>query len=124
MFKTLDLGKETMLGKVFTYKVTLQNLKLGAGLGMTVAILRVPSCLIINFDFLEGIKRNGIVDFYEVRNKNTEIVLYWRQMAPGEVKTFTIDLIQRYNGGCMQKPHTAYPYYNDDQPVWVLAKSA
>jgi hypothetical protein len=63
------------------------------GLGMTLAIVRVPSCLQIDFNFLEGMKRNRIVDFYEVRNYNSEIVLYWRQMLPGQVRTLNIDLV-------------------------------
>lgn len=89
---------------------------------MTLAVVRVPACLTIDFNFLEALKRNKIVDFYEVRNYNSEIVLYWRQMRGGEVKTLSIDLLQRYSGTCAQKPHTAYPYYNSDQPVWVVTK--
>ena len=89
------------------------------GLGMTVAIIRLPSCLQLDFNFLENMKRNRVVDFYEVRNYNSELVLYWRQMMPGKTRSFNVDLIQRYSGQCLQKPHTAYPYYNNDQPVWV-----
>jgi hypothetical protein len=63
------------------------------GLGMVLAILRIPACLQIDFNFLEGLKRNKIVDYYEVQNYNSEIVLYWRQMRPLEVKTVQIDLI-------------------------------
>lgn len=91
------------------------------GLGMIVSIVRVPACLQIDFNFLEGLKRNKLVDFYEVKNFNSEIVLYWRQMRPAEVKTISIDLIQRYGGTCLQKPHTAYPYYNNDQPIWLIS---
>lgn len=94
------------------------------GLGMVVSVVRVPSCLQIDFNYLEAMKRNKLVDFYEIRNFNSEIVLYWRQMRGGEVKTVQVDLIQRYAGGCLQKPHTAYPYYNNDQPIWVLATAA
>lgn len=88
---------------------------------MVVAIVRVPACLQIDFNYLEAVKRNRLVDFYEVRNYNSEIVLYWRQMRPAEVKTLQVDLVQRYSGACLQKPHTAYPYYNDDQPIWIMA---
>lgn len=92
------------------------------GLGMTLAVLRVPACLQVDFNYLEALKRNKVVDFYEVRNFNSEIVLYWRQMQGNETKQVQIDLIQRYAGVCLQKPHTAYPYYNADQPVWVMAR--
>ena len=137
-FVSTDLGNAQSNGKPFTYKITLQNkqkitvpIPMGAdvtklnpevydgGLGMTVAIIRIPACLQIDFNFLENLKRNRIVDFYEVRNFNSEIVLYWRQMFPTQTRTLNIDLIQRYSGTCMQKPHTAYLYYNNDQPLWV-----
>ncbi len=130
------------MGQIFTYKLTLKNNKpytkptpiplknvgnanatsviWDGGLGMSVAIIRVPSCLQIDFNFLENLKRNKLVDFYEVRNYNSEVVFYWRQMSPGQERTLTLDLIQRYSGNCLQKPHTAYLYYNNDQPVWVL----
>ena len=45
---------------------------------MTLAIARIPACLEISFSYLESLKREGIVDFYETRRDNTEIVLYWR----------------------------------------------
>ena len=63
---------------------------------------------------------NNLIAYYEVRNLNSEIVLYWRFMAPGEVKNFNLQFIQRYTGKCYQKPHTAYLYYNDDAPVWFV----
>lgn len=99
-----------MLGKVLTYRLRIENLKkytpgpivrgvmdksmiIDGGLGMTLAVVRVPACLTIDFNYLEALKRNKIVDFYEVRNYNSEIVLYWRQMRGAEVKTLSIDLI-------------------------------
>lgn len=115
-----SLGAENMVGRAFTFNVSLTNLDKVNGTGMTVAIVRPPSCLVIDFNFLEQLKRNNLVAYYEVRNFNSEVVLYWRYLAPAEVKTFTIDFIQRYAGSCNQKPHTAYSYYNDDFPVWIL----
>lgn len=89
---------------------------------MTVAVIRVPSCLSVDFKFLEAMKNNHLIDFYEVRNLNSEIVFYWRQMQGNQTIALSVNLIQTYSGVCLQKPHTAYPYYNNDQPVWVLAK--
>jgi hypothetical protein len=140
-FKIADLGADRSNGKVFSYTITLKNNKTvvlppvnnatpaaagatpiwnGGGLGMTLAVLRVPSCLQVDFTYLENLKRNKKVDFYEVRNFNSEIVLYWRSMAPGATLTTQVNLLHRYGGTCLQKPHNAYPYYNNDQPVWVL----
>jgi hypothetical protein len=80
------LGLDRSQGQVFSYKLVLTNLKKpvgpitmqrgvdatiikpggGGGLGMVLAILRIPACLQIDFNFLEGLKRNKIVDYYEV----------------------------------------------------------
>ena len=122
-FTTADLGLVAKNGKIFTYAATLTNKKSDSGVGMTVAIIRVPSCLDILYDNLELLKRNKQVDYYEIRNQNTEITLYWRAMRPAETKTINIDLIQRFNGQCLQKPHTAYLYYNNDAPIWILPVS-
>jgi len=141
LFDEKQLGLDSMQGRIFTYKLNLTNTKrfvpikpqplndtiaqstirYDGGLGMIVSIVRIPSCLQVDFNFLEGLKRNKFVDFYEVKNFNSEIVLYWRQMRPGETKTLSVDLIQRYSGTCLQKPHNAYPYYNNDQPVWIMS---
>jgi hypothetical protein len=54
------------------------SLVVNGGLGMTVAVVRIPACLSIDFNYLEAMSRNNLVDFYEIRNFNSEIVLYWR----------------------------------------------
>lgn len=90
-------------------------------MGMTLATFRMPSCLDINFDLLETLKNNNVFDQYEIRNANTEIVFYWRQMKPAESKVITLDFVQRFSGDvCYQKPSNAYLFYNDDQPVWTV----
>lgn len=63
---------------------------------MTVAILRVPACLQVNFDHLETLKRNNLIDQYEVRTDTSEIIFYHRDMAPAETKNYSMNLIQRY----------------------------
>lgn len=129
-------------GKVFSYQLTLKNNKpfipptvipmangvvkhspiTTGGLGMTMAILRVPSCLTVDFNYLTALRNNKLIDYYEVRNSNSEIAFYWRQMQGNQTINLNVNLIQTFSGSCIQKPHTAYPYYNNDQPVWVLAK--
>lgn len=114
------MGLEESYGKVFSYDLSLTNLYKEKGQGMTVAILRVPACLQVNFDHLESLKRNREIAQYEVRSDTSEIIFYQRALGPAETKTFSVDLIQRYQGTCLQKPHTAYFYYNNDEPAWVL----
>ena len=84
-------------GKVFSYQLTLKNNKpfipptvipmangvvkhspiTTGGLGMTMAILRVPSCLTVDFNYLTALRNNKLIDYYEVRNSNSEIAFYW-----------------------------------------------
>ena len=68
LFHPLSLGLPSSLGHTFTYNLTLTNIQTHKGLGMTLAIIRVPSCLEIQYDYLEKLKSNHIVDYYEVRN--------------------------------------------------------
>jgi hypothetical protein len=58
------LGNPTMTGKVFTYKATLSNLNKVNGTSMAVSIIRPPSCLSINFNFLEQMLRNNLIAQY------------------------------------------------------------
>jgi len=81
------------LGKVFQYKADISYLDSQKGAGMTVAIIRVPSCLKINFELLEKMRDNADFDMYEVRNNNSEIVLYWRQAVPNFKKSLTFSMI-------------------------------
>ena len=77
------LGKTTTTGKIIAYTYTLTNPSSAKGLGMTLAILRVPSCLQVNFNYLDQMVASKKIAYYEVRNANTEVVFYYRQMAPG-----------------------------------------
>jgi len=59
--------------------MAISNIRSDMGLLMAVAIFRVPSCLAINFDLLDKLQENGLVDYYEIGSLNTEVILYWRQ---------------------------------------------
>ena len=116
-----ELGDTQTKNDILSYQISLQNQNSAKGQGMTVLIFRVPSCLKVDFNQLETLSQNKIFDYFEVRNSNTEVVLYWRQMTPGESKSIQLDFVQFIAGEfCTEKPHTAYLYYNDDQPVWYL----
>lgn len=86
------LGKEST-GKIFKYKAEIEYTNSEKGAGMTVAIVRVPACLQINWDLVEKMRDNGDFDMYEVRNNNSELVLYWRQAQPGFKKTLEFSML-------------------------------
>lgn len=90
-------------GKIFKYKAKLQNLNTEEGTGMAVAILRVPSCLAMNWDLVEKMRDNGDFDMYEVRNNNSELVLYWTGMGPKYSKSLTFEFQQAYKGDVCQQ---------------------
>jgi len=57
---------------------------------MTLGVVHVGSCEEIDFNFLEKIKSTGKVDYFEVREHNTEVVFYWRSLKPSETKEATV----------------------------------
>jgi hypothetical protein len=118
-FANDSLGDPEKNGDVFSYKLQVYNKRVDEGLLMVVAIFYVPSCLCVNFDLLDQLKASKAIDYYEVTDSNTQVVLYWRQLRPEEQKTITLDFMQCFSGQCYQKPNKAYVYYNDDQPYWV-----
>jgi len=51
---------------------------------------------------LDDLENNKLIDKYEVRNGNTEVVLYWRQFEPRETKQVSLDFVQAFAGQCYQ----------------------
>jgi len=86
---------------------------------MTVVIFRVPGCLSVPFKQLELLADQGLFDAYEVRNNNSEIVLYWRELEPSEAVTIQLGLPQQYSASkCMEKPSSGYLYYSKEDVSW------
>jgi len=52
LFATSTLGEESSYGNEFRYSLKVTNTDDETGLGMTVIIFRIPSCLSINYNFL------------------------------------------------------------------------
>lgn len=111
------LGKVSN-GTVFKYKASLGFTDSENGSGMAVAILRVPSCLALNFDLIEKMRDNGEFDMYEVRKNNSELVLYWRALRPDFAQDLTFEFLQTYEAElCQQQLHTAYLYYVEEEII-------
>lgn len=84
------LGKGSE-GKIFKYKSTLEYKNPEDGTGMAVVIIRVPSCLAMNFDLIEKMKDNNDFDQYEIKANNSELVLYWTGLSPGYKKSLSFE---------------------------------
>ena len=90
------------------------------GYGMTLAVLNIPSCEEIDFNTLEKSKSTWKVDYFEVREHNTQVVFYWRFLKPNETKEQIQFTFKKYDSAaCIWRPHKAYLYYDEDgSQVW------
>jgi hypothetical protein len=100
--------------------------KTDKGHGMTVAILGLPGGLTVPEDFTQlkdmarlrdNGKSSGLISFWELRGR--ELVLYWRQLTPGQKIEVNLDLICRIPGQYHGPASRAYLYYNADDKFWV-----
>jgi len=114
----LDTAK---VGDISTYNVRLQNKDQDNGKGMTLAIVRIPSCQEIDYNSLERLQNENKISYFEVFNGNSEVVLYWRSLQPGDVKEVSLSMTQSYNSDlCITRPSKAYLYYDEDgSQVWT-----
>lgn len=89
---------------------------------MTLGVIHIPACEEIDFNALEKQKTTGKVDYFEVREHNTEVVFYWRSLKPNEEKTAIVSTFIKYDHeSCITRPHKAYLYYDEDgSQVWKL----
>jgi hypothetical protein len=97
----------------------------GTGQGMAVAIVGLPGGLTVPED-LKQLKdyalplRDGsrpLISSFEVRGR--ELVLYWRDLAPGQKIEVPLDLVCRVPGVYSGPASRAYLYYNADRKHWV-----
>jgi fucose permease len=93
---------------------------------MVTAIVGIPAGLNLpeNFEQLkkyatlqEDGTKPGKISFFEVKDR--ELILYWRQMGPGEKIDVDLDLICRVPGEYRGPASRAYLYYNADTKHWI-----
>lgn len=112
-------------GDAVRLTVTLANVS-GKGQGMTVAIIGLPGGLTVP-ESLKQLKEHcllrdndtkpGLISAFEIRGR--ELVLYWRDLAPGQKIEVPIDLECRLPGEYRGPASRAYLYYNADHKHWV-----
>jgi anti-sigma factor RsiW len=111
-------------GESVRLTVKLENVS-GKGQGMAVAIVGLPGGLIVPEDMkqLKEYARTPedgsrpLVSAFEIRGR--ELVLYWRDLAPGQKIEVPIDLLCRLPGEYSGPASRAYLYYNADHKHWV-----
>jgi hypothetical protein len=84
---------------------------------MTLAIVGIPAGLSAQPWQLKELIDKKVVDFYEIIGNN--VVFYYRQMKPEEVRVINLDLKADIPGSYESAASTAYLYYTNELKTWV-----
>lgn len=93
----------------FTANLTNRTSK---GIPMTVAVIGIPAGLSLQAWQLKEMKEKEAFDFYEIIDGN--LVVYYREMGPDEVRTLKFDLKAEANGEYLGTASSAYLYYTSE----------
>lgn len=108
----LKMGETVRLTAVVTNKTQ-------AGQPMTIARVGIPGGLSFQTWQLKELREKGVIGFYETRAR--EVIFYFRDLKPGEVKTVPVDLVATVPGTFTAPASSAYLYYTDEHKTWVPA---
>lgn len=86
------------------------------GQPMTLARVGFPGGLTFQTWQLKELRDKGLIAFYETGPR--EVVLYFRDLAPGAEKEIPIDLVAMVPGTFTGPASSAYLYYTDDKKHW------
>jgi hypothetical protein len=104
------------VGETVRMNAVLTN-KTNDGLPMTMAIIGIPAGLSAQPWQLKELQEKGIFDFYEIRENR--LIIYYRQMEPGQKKEINLDLKAEIPGDFEGSASCAYLYYGNENKVWV-----
>lgn len=107
---------ELKMGETVRLDAVISN-KTPTGQPMTLARLGVPGGLTFQNWQLKELREKGQIAFFETRAR--EVILYFRDMKPGEVKKIGIDLVASVPGTYTGPASSAYLYYNDTDKSWA-----
>jgi len=114
----LDCKLSTNKAKVgetvrLTAKITNKTTE---GQPMTLAIIGIPAGLTAQPWQLKELQEKQIVDYYETSGNS--VILYYRDLAPSEIKTVNLDLKAELPGTFEAPSSSAYLYYTNEFKVW------
>ena len=95
---------------------TVRN-RTNEGQPMTLARVGLPGGLQAQTWQLEDLRDRGIVDFYETGPR--EVVLYFRDLEPEELRTVPIDLVAAVPGTYTGPASSTYLYYTNEYKDWA-----
>jgi uncharacterized protein YfaS (alpha-2-macroglobulin family) len=107
---------DAKVGDSVKVKVDIGNTT-GNKLPMVLARIGIPGGLESQKWQLDELKKKGLVDFYETRER--EVIVYFRGMAPQGHKKFDLDLLATVPGTFTAPASQAYLYYTDEHRKFV-----
>jgi len=107
-------------GETVRLSATLKNTT-NEGLPSTMAIIGIPAGLSPQPWQLKEMQEKGVFDYYEIKGNN--VVCYYRQMAPSEIKNINFDLKADIAGTYDAPASSAYLYYTNEFKCWTSTGS-
>jgi hypothetical protein len=103
-------------GETVRLTATVRNTT-SSGQPSTVARVGIPGGLSAQTWQLEELRKAGTIDFWE--SNATEVILYFRDMAPEQTVDVGLDLVADVPGSYTGPASSAYLYYGNDRKTWV-----
>ena len=114
---TTALSREqAKLGETVRLTARIEN-RTARGQPMTLARLGFPGGLRFQDWQLKELREKGEVAFFETRPR--EVILYLRQLAPGEHRALSLDLVAELPGRYTGPASRAYLYYTNEHKTWA-----
>jgi alpha-2-macroglobulin-like protein len=104
------------MGETIRVTAAVKN-KTSEGLPMTLARIGIPGGTAFQTWQLKELKDKELIAFWETRAR--EVILYFRDLKPGEEKVIPLDLVANVPGDYEAPASSAYLYYTDEHKVWV-----
>lgn len=108
--------KDVKVNETVRLSIRLENTR-KEGQPMSVAIIGIPGGLSLQPWQLKELQEHEVFDFYEITNDN--LVIYYRELGPAEVKTINLDLKAEIPGYYKGIASSAYIYYMNEHKYWL-----
>jgi len=84
---------------------------------MSIAVIGIPAGLSLQLWQLKEIQEKQLFDYYEIIDHN--LVIYYRELGPKEVKYINLDLKADIPGKYTSAAFSAYLHYSDEYKCWI-----
>ncbi len=109
-------AKTAAAGEVIRLNATLLNAT-DSGQPMSMVSLGLPAGLEPRIEQLDEFKKQGVIDFYELRNR--EVICYWRSLEANQQINLRLDLTAEIPGSYTGPASRTWLYYTAEQKHWA-----